>query len=204
MSQQDEQGRYEPFSDLRMYPGRQLSAERRRQLDGDAVGPKELSTDDIVYKLSRMVTGTLYSMIELIEERCGKEAAREMVREWGRRRAHENLERWMRARGATKLTPELWAQFQDYRHLISGPVHAQSFLHYEGEAQVVLDRKGGDCLFHGGRPEGMDSYCGVSADGMFVGYAEVCPELSCEHDPCVSRGTAETDCVVRFTIKPSK
>jgi len=194
---------YRPVNDLRLYPGIHLNKERREQLDKDEIDPTELTIDDIVFKLARLVTGTLYSLIQLIEERWGKQAARDLIYEWGRRRAHENLKRWMDARGLKKLTPQAWAKFQDYRHLISGPVHAPSLLHYEGDSEVILNRTG--CLFHDGRPEGMDSYCGVSADGMFVGYTEVCPELKCEHPICKSRGTSPDErCQVRFRIDSKK
>ena len=201
MSATTEKEQYRPYDDLRLYPGVHLSDERRRQLDRDEVEPDELTTDDIVYKLSRMVTGTLYGLMELVEERWGKEAARDLAVEWGRRRGRDNLKRFLKWRGAERLTPELWARFQDYRHLISGPVHAASFLTYEGESEVVLNRTG--CLFHDGRPKGMDSYCNPVAEGKFVGYAEVCPELESRHPICKSRGDSDSDhCQVRFTVRP--
>ena len=144
--------KYKPYDDLRLYPGIHLSEERKRELDGDAIEPDELSPEDIIYKLGRMVTGTMYSLLEMVEERWGKEAARETAVEWGRRRARINLAGWMKSRGVTSLTPELWARFQDYRHIISGPLHAPSYIEYSGENDLVLNRKA--CLFHDGRPEG--------------------------------------------------
>ena len=135
-------GVYEPYNDLRLYPGIHLSADRRRALDEDAIEPDDLSNEDIIYKLSRMVTGTMYTVMELVEERLGEEQARELMVEWGRRRARENLRKWMGRRGLEKLTPELWARFQDYRHLISGPVHAPSFIKYEGDSDLVLGSHG--------------------------------------------------------------
>jgi hypothetical protein len=197
--------RYQPHEDLRFYPGGQLSDERRALLDTDAVDPDELTADDIIYKLGRMVTGTMYGLIQQIEERWGKPAAREAIFEWGRRRGRDNLARFMSAREATKLTPELLAKFQDYRHLISGPEHAYSFIQYQdsedGVDNVVLNRTG--CVFHTGRPSGMDSYSGTLGEGKWVGYAEVCPELSCEWGFCMSKGTSETGCQVRFHIQTS-
>ena len=191
---------YEPYDDLRLYPGIHLGPLRRKALDEDDIEPDELSNEDIIYKLSRMVTGTMYSLLELVEERLGEEQTRDLMVEGGRRRARENLRKWMSRRGLERLTPELWARFQDYRHLISGPVHAPSFIRYAGDSDLVLDRTG--CLFHDGRPEGMNSYCGPAADGMFAGYAEVCPELSSEHPICKARGTSDSDhCQVRFSIK---
>ena len=185
---------------MRLYPGIHLSEERRRQLDADELEPDELTTDDIVYKLSRMVTGTLYGLMEMIEERWGKEAARDLVVEWGRRRGRDNLKRFLAQKGTDRLTPELWARFQDYRHLVSGPVHSPSFLTYEGDSEVVLNRTG--CLFHDGKPEGVDSYCIPVAEGKFVGYAEVCPELTSEHPICKSRDDSGDRCQVRFSIRP--
>jgi len=199
----DPPDRYQPHSDLRFYPGAQLSDERRALLDSDALDPDELTEEDIAYKLGRMVTGTMYGLIEQIEERWGKPAAREAIFEWGRRRGRDNLARFMTARGATTLTPELLAKFQDYRHLISGPEHAHSFIRYaeptDGVDNVVLSRTG--CVFHTGRPSGMDSYSGTLAEGKWVGYAEVCPELSCEWRFCMSKGTSETGCELNFRIR---
>jgi hypothetical protein len=195
--------RYQPHADLRFYPGAQLSDERRQLLDNDALDPDQLSVDDIVYKLGRMVTGTMYGLIEQIEERWGKEAAREAIFEWGRRRGRDNITRFMAARGANEITPELWAKFQDYRHLISGPEHAHSFMRYDeshdGTDEVVLNRTG--CIFHTGRPSGMDSYSGTVAEGKWLGYGEAFPELSCEWGFCMSKGTSETGCQVKFHIK---
>ncbi len=192
--------KYKPYDDLRLYPGIHLSEERKRQLDEDAVEPDQLSPEDIVYKLGRMVTGTMYSLLEMVEERWGKEAARETAVEWGRRRARINLAGWMKTRGVTSLTPELWARFQDYRHIISGPLHAPSYIEYSGENDLVLNRKA--CLFHDGRPEGMDSYCAPACDGMFVGYAEASPDFEGDMPVCMSRGTSDSRCEVHFSIRP--
>jgi hypothetical protein len=195
-----EKEEYRPYKELGFYPGIHLSPERKRELDEDAVEPNELTTDDIVYKLSRMITGTFYGFIRVIEDKWGKEAAREVAFEWGHQRGRENLERWMEARGVKRLTPELLARYQDYRHLISGPLLAPSFTEYEGESDLVLNRS--VCLFHDGRPEGMDSYCWVYADGMYLGYKEACPELTCEHPICKSRGTSKDNrCQVRYHIQ---
>ncbi len=198
MTTSGENEAYTPYNDLRLYPGIHLSAERLRELDEETVEADELSSEDIVYKLARTVTGTMYGLLAHIEGRWGKEAAREIAFEWGRERARENLRRWLSRRGTDRLTPELWARFQDYRHLISGPLHAPSFISYKSETEVVLDRTG--CLFHTGRPEGMDSYCPSAADGMFVGYAEVCPGFEADMPVCMGRGTSDSRCQVRFSL----
>jgi predicted ester cyclase len=196
--------RYRPHRDLRFYPGAQLSDERRALLDADALEPDQLTTDDITYKLGRMVTGTLYGLVEQIEERWGKQAAREAVFEWGRRRGRDNIKKWMSARGETHLTPDLWIRFQDYRHLISGPEHAHSFMdadvsHKNGVDTVTLNRTG--CLFHTGRPSGMDSYSAMVARGKWVGYADAYPEISCEYGFCMAEGTSVDGCQVLFHIR---
>ena len=202
MSTSGESKRYTPYSDLRLYPGIHLSDERRRQLDEDEVEADQLTTDDLFYKLGRMVTGTMYGMMELIEERWGKDAAREVAFEWGRQRARENLKQWLRTRGLKRLTPEIWARFQDYRHIISGPTHSPSFCSYQGESEVVLNRT--TCVFHNGRPEGVDSYCAPACDGMFAGYAEACPEFEGGMPVCMSRGTSDSRCQVRFSFSPQE
>src|ERR1700693_3527747 len=62
-------GRYQPNRDLRLYPGANLSAERRKLLDEHAVDPEDLTTDDIVYCLSRLCTVTMYELVAQVEER---------------------------------------------------------------------------------------------------------------------------------------
>ena len=72
---------------------------------------------------------------------------------------------------------------------------------FEGDSQVVLNRTG--CIFHNGHPGGpkdMDSYCAPACDGMFKGYADACPEFNGEMPVCMSRGTSESTCQVRFNI----
>ena len=201
MTNSKEGTKYVPYSDLRLYPGMHLSEERRKQLDEDSLDPDKLSSEDIIYKLSSMVTGTMYGLLGLIEEKWGKQAARDVAFEWGRGRARENLKKWMAHQGVDRLTPEIWAKFQDYRHIISGPIHSPSFVTFEGDSEVVLDRTG--CIFHNGHPGGpedMDSYCAPACDGMFEGYADACPEFNGEMPVCMSRGTSESTCQVRFNI----
>ena len=138
MTNSKEGTKYVPYSDLRLYPGIHLSEERHKQLDEDSVDPDKLSSEDIIYKLSSMVTGTMYGLLSLIEERWGKQAAREVAFEWGRGRARENLKRWMGHQGVDRLTPEIWAKFQDYRHIISGPIHSPSFSSFLIFQQLVI------------------------------------------------------------------
>jgi hypothetical protein len=197
-------GHYQPVRDLRFYPGGQLSAERREALEGQAVEPTELTTDDIVYCLARLVTTTMYGFIEQIERRWGQDAAREVVVQWARERARNSLATWMQARGLERLTPEDLARFQDYRHLTSGPIHAHSFVAYEPgtgsgeEATLTLTRTG--CLFHCLRPPGMQSYSSCVSQGSNLGYQDAYPELQLQFDYCMSDGSSASGCRAVFKI----
>src|ERR1700675_4695827 len=87
-------GQYRPNRDLKFYPGANLTAERRQALDHQAVEVEDLTVDDVVYCLSRLVTGTMYELVAQIEERWGKEAAKEVVWEWARKRANTMITKW--------------------------------------------------------------------------------------------------------------
>ncbi len=198
-------GQYRPNRDLRFYPGANLTAERRRSLDDQAVEPEDLSTDDIVYCLSGLVTTTMYELVEQIEQRWGKEAAQEVVFEWARKRGREAIKKWAKVRGIDRLSAEAWARYQDLRHCMSGPVHAHSFVSIaepsDTEEIVLMDRTG--CFFHTGRPQGMDSYSPYVSMGMELGYREAFPELTFKIVRCMGEGTSTNGCTLRFRIKKS-
>jgi hypothetical protein len=197
-------GHYQPVRDLRFYPGGQLSRERREALEGQAVEPTELTTDDIVYSLARLVTTTMYGFIEQIERRWGQDAAREVVLQWARERARNSLTTWMRARNLEHLTAEDLARFQDYRHLTSGPIHAHSFVAYKpgtrsGEAATLtLTRTG--CLFHCLRPSGMASYSSCVSQGSNLGYQDAYPDIRLRFEHCMSDGSSANTCRAVFEV----
>jgi hypothetical protein len=201
-------GRYQPHRDMRLYPGANLSAERREALDDQAVDADDLTADDIAYCLSRLSTLTMYELIAQIEERWGKDAAKDVVFEWARKRGREAIKKWMAARGLDHITPESWAQYQDFRHLMSGPIHAHSFISYressdESEEDVVeLNRTA--CFFHTGRPTGMDSYSQHVSHGMDLGYHEAFPEINFKFMYCMSEGTSTTGCKAHFRIQKDR
>jgi hypothetical protein len=196
-------GRYRPNRDLRFYPGANLSSERRKALEDQAVDPEDLTADDIVYCLSRLVTTTMYELVAQVEQRWGKEAAKEVVYEWARKRGHEAIKNWAKVRGITRLTAESWASYQDLRHSMSGPIHAHSFVSYaetdDTEDIVQMDRTG--CFFHTGRPEGMDSYSSYVSQGMEQGYREAFPEVTFRIVRCIGEGTSTEGCTLRFRLK---
>jgi hypothetical protein len=200
-----EDGMYRPNRDLRFYPGGNLSAERRQALDDQAVEPEDLTTDDIIYCLSNLVTKTMYELVAQIEERWGKDAAAEVVFEWARKRAREAIKKWAHVRGIERLSADTWAQYQDLRHCMSGPVHAHSFvsiLDSDGNDEFVqMDRTG--CFFHTGRPEGMDSYSPYVSQGMELGYREAFPEFTFRIVRCMGEGTSSNGCTLLFRIRKS-
>jgi hypothetical protein len=193
-------GKYQPFRDLRFYPGYNLSDSRQQELTDLAVDADELSGDDIAWTLGTMWTRAMYTMLEVARSRVGEKVAQELAEEFGYRLAKGNLLKWMKAHHITKITPEEFARFQDNRHALGGAKHAQSYISYDGTG-VQLYRTG--CGYHDNRPEGLESFCKYSAPGFFRGYAEVDPRIKAEMICCRSRGDATDHCELRFMFDES-
>ncbi len=177
--------RYKPTSSLRFYPGASLSADRKAALDNFDVEIDDVTYDDILYSTSLAFTRTVYTLLSIVEDRWGKEASHEVAHELAYRSGKSNMKKWLRRNNATEGTPELMAKLQDLLHGLRGPAHAKALTEYDHEKCV--ERKTG-CIWHSGRPEGMESYCKYMLAGFFKAYMEVDPALECESHTCMFKG----------------
>jgi hypothetical protein len=158
---------YAPTRSSRFYPGAALSPERKQRILDFDLELDEATIDDILFNTAAAYTGTFYAVIGLIEERWGKEAAREIANELGSRNGQRNLEKWLALNGVDRGSPMLMSKFQDFQHGMRGPDHANATSEYdERRARVFRTR----CGWHTGRPEGAESYCRHFSETAVAGY----------------------------------
>lgn len=190
-------GKYQPYRELRFYPGSNVTEERKQGLADLAVEPNELTSDDVAWNLGVLWTRAMYTLMGVVRDRFGDEVANEVAEEFGYRVAKTNLIAWMRSHSLDRMTTEQFARFQDNRHALGGARHAESYISYDDE-KLILRRTG--CGYHDNRPEGHVSFCHYSAPGFFRGYAEVDPHIKAKVIRCRSRGDSKDDCEIHFEI----
>ncbi len=183
-------GDYKSTRSTRFYPGASLSAERRRKILEFEVELDDATYEDILFSTASAYTGTFYAVIALIEERWGKEAAHELVRQLGYVNCRRNMERWLRRHGQTTGSALLMSKYQDWAHGMRGPDHANAISEYDAEHARVYRTK---CGWHTGRPEGAESYCRYFSEKGLDGYREADTNLKrAEIVRCMSFG--DDDC----------
>ncbi len=188
-------GNYQPFRDLRFYPGANLDESRQKELANLGVEADELTSADIAWHLGMLWTRVMYMMLAVVRDRHGEQEANAAAEQFGYQVAKSNLTKWMQARNLKRMTPEQFARFQDNRHALGGAKAAESFISYDDDG-VYLHRTG--CGYHDNRPDGHPSFCRYSAPGFFRGYAEVDPQIRGEVLRCRSRGDSKDDCKLQF------
>jgi hypothetical protein len=177
---------YEPTKTIRFYPGSQLSDERKQDVLDFKVPLDEITFDDILFNTARAYTGTFYGLIAILEDKIGKEATQEVVREMGYRGGKRNIPAWLAAHGVEVGSPALMSEYQDFAHALRGPDHASAYSEYSDTVCRVTRDK---CGWHTGRPEGMESYCKYSSDGFLRAYRESDSALeTAEIRQCMSHG----------------
>jgi len=158
---------YVPTLSTRFYPGATLSDERKRQILDYELELDEVTVDDILFNTAAAYTGTFYAVVALIEERWGKDEARDIARELGARNGKRNLEKWLARHGVDRGSPMLMSKFQDFQHGMRGPDHANATSEYDEQRTRVCRTR---CGWHTGRPEGAESYCRHFSETAIAGY----------------------------------
>jgi hypothetical protein len=151
------------------YPGRNLSAAERARLESYATELSELTSDHIIYSLSRQVENNFQTFYSVAEDVIGEAKALELAFEIGRRYGGTGYATWLSEHGYGKRgNPETMARYQDLVHAIRGPKHtAALFAEYDSLRCVV--RRGACIYFDETRPAN-GKYTGEFERGCFEGY----------------------------------
>ena len=151
------------------YPGRNLSAAERIRLETFSTELSELTSDHIIYSLSRQVENNFQTFYGVAEDVIGEEKALELAFEIGRRYGGTGYSTWLESHGYKgRGNPETMARYQDLVHAIRGPKHtAALFAEYDSTRCVV--RRGACIYFDEARPQN-GKYTGAFERGCFEGY----------------------------------
>jgi hypothetical protein len=172
---------YRPYTDNRFYPGL-ISEERQAQLAGFDFALKELTGDDLVWHLSKSVAATAYAALRWVRDKFGQDAAQELAREFGYESGVAIFNAYRQRIGVAPgeaLTPEQFAEFQDYSHATMGVDAVYSFSGYDNEKAWVSRQR---CFFGGSSPftnapADLHAVCAYADLGFISAYKELQPQL---------------------------
>lgn len=172
---------YRPYADNRFYPGL-ISEQRQAQLASFDFELKELTADDLVWHLSKSIAGTAYSALRWVRDKFGEPAAQELAREFGYESGVGIFNSYRQRVGVAPgepLTPEQFAEFQDFAHATMGVDAVYSFSGYDDEKAWVSRQR---CFFGGSSPftnspADLHSICAYADLGFISAYKELQPQL---------------------------
>jgi hypothetical protein len=172
---------YQPFTDNRFYPGL-ITETRQNQLAVFDFELRDLTADDLVWHLSKSVAGTAYSALRWVRDKFGQDAAQELAREFGYESGVAIFDSYRQRVGVAPgepLTPEQFAEFQDYAHATMGVDAVYSFSGYDDEKAWVSRHR---CFFGGSSPytnapADLHAVCAYADLGFISAYKELQPQL---------------------------
>lgn len=180
-----EGNKYQSTKTNRFYPGR-ISEERIRQLEYYLVPIDEITTDDIVFNLTRARTAWIYALLGYIERKWGEEEAIEAARSVGYYMGRAQMKRRLQGLGQEGQTAEQMAHYQDINHAYGGVTSSDNYSEYDDENVMIYRRS---CAFHNLRPPRMRSYCHPIIEGYTTAYQELDKGLiGLREEACLSQG----------------
>jgi hypothetical protein len=154
---------------LLFYPARNLSRTERQRLEEFDIDLADLSSDHIVYSLSRQVENNFQTFYTVAEEVVGEEAALKIAYEIGVRYGGLGYATWLKAHGYDdRGNPQTMARYQDLVHAIRGPKHTAALFADFDNLRCVVKR--GACIYFDERLPGNGKYTGEFERGCFKGY----------------------------------
>lgn len=176
---------YQPYRTHAVFPGH-ISEDRQRQLHEFDFDVTDITGDDLTWLLSKAVAATSYSALRFVRDKFGQEAAQELSREFGYEAGVGIFNRYRDHLGlppGEPITPEQFAQFQDYAHATMGVDAAYSFAGYDDEKAWVSRQRcfsGGSSPYTNAPPD-LEDVCAYSDLGFISAYKEVQPTLKWEN-----------------------
>jgi hypothetical protein len=198
---------YEPYRSHQIFPGH-ISEGRQKELSEYDFDLRQLNGDDLTWILSKSVSGTAYSALRFVRDKFGKEAAQELAREFGYESGVGIFNKYRDHLGigpGIPLTPEQFAEFQDYAHATMGVDATYSFSDYDDKRAWVSRQR---CFFGGSgpysnAPADLEDICAYSDLGFISAYKELQPTLRWENthnmaDRTVSDASGDAICASIF------
>lgn len=176
-----------------------MSEERRKQVDAFQVPIRELTSDDLIYSMSRQIENNFQNFYSVAEELVGEDAARAIAYQVGLRYGGAGYKKVLEANNATEGgSPRTMAIYQDLVHYIRGPKHTSAlFAEYDDEHCIV---RRSECLYYSEDVPANGKYTGEFERGACDGYASVDPNLDhTEVRACRWRGDGH--CEMRWIFR---
>lgn len=187
---------YRPYTDSRLYPGAHLlGTERAERLRTLTVDVEELTTDDMVFAISRALESMYHVSMRLISEACGEEQALAIAKRVGYLMAGSNYRKFQRRFGVQTLGPERMCMYQDLAHLLNGADMAHCYTEYDAERCIVRRTR---CSFYTQHPKGAGHYCLATEEGFLQAYRELDPGLDPQLTKAMPRGDAYCEHVFTY------
>jgi hypothetical protein len=163
----------EPYANdpLLFYPGRRLNATEKQRMEDYDIGIGEVTTDHLVYSLSRQVETNFQTFYLVAQDIVGEEKALEIAQETGRRYGGKGYAKLLAAQGTPGAgSARMMALYQDLVHSIRGPKHAAALYAKHSDSRCVVKRT--ECIYYSEDNPENGKYTGAFESGCFEGYRE--------------------------------
>ena len=178
--------KYEPTRTGRFYPGAFTKPERAGQVLGMTLNIEELTVDDVIFTLSNIVEMYYHSMLQIVHDKWGAEAAKEVAYEFGLWAGNafyqSQLTRW----GTTSLDPEKMCMYQDLAHAMLGSSTVHTKSNYDDEKCEV--RRPSCFLYSPNASEDVRNLCIESDRGFLDAYMKLDPKLEATRPKALPAG----------------
>jgi len=130
---------------------------------------EEVTTDHLVYSMSRQIENNFQTFYTTAEEVVGVENALAIARQIGRKYGGEGYRKLLRARGREgRGDPRMMALYQDLVHSIRGPKHAAALFADYDDTRCIVRRKA--CIYFDESNPKNGKYTEAFEAGCFEGY----------------------------------
>ncbi len=161
----------EPYANdpMLFYPGNRLSDEEKGRMDRYEIEIDEVTTDHLVYAMSKQIENNFQTFYSVAEEIVGEEKALEIAHEIGRRYGGKGYETLLQAKGLGRNgSARMMALYQDLVHSIRGPKHTAALFAEHDEKRCVVKRK--ECIYYSEAHPENGKYTEALELGCFEGY----------------------------------
>jgi predicted hydrocarbon binding protein len=162
----------EPYSTnhLLFYPGARLTPAERARMDRYEIPIDEITTDHLVYGMSKQIENNFQSFYTVAEEVVGEEQALEIAKQIGRRYGGSGYAMFLRSQGRAEGdgSARMMALYQDLVHSLRGPKHAAALYATWDESRCVVKRR--ECIYFSEAAPQNGKYAGAFEAGCFEGY----------------------------------